>query len=109
MPVSEVRKEDLTRLKGPDGRIKGVERDTSVDEIKQSLRGSSSNKSCKTKSYKINSLLRSSHVNVNVNVNQLMEQRTVASLHPRTATTTQATKVSRTSSDRKMPIEPQSA
>ena len=96
---------DLARLKGPDGRGKGAKRDTSVDEIKQSLRGSISNKSCKTRSYKINSLLRSSLVNIN----QLMEQRTVASLRPRTATITQVTKVSRTSSDRKTSIEPQSA
>ena len=73
------------------GEIKGVEwtgqrreeRGTFVDEIKQSFRGSSSSsisKNCKTRSYKINSLSRRSHVNVN----QLMKRRTVASLRPRT-------------------------
>ena len=104
MPMSEIRKEDLARLKGPDGRSRGVERDTSVDEIKLSLRGSSSSKNCKTKSYKINSLSRSSHDNVN----QLTEQRTVASLHPKTAIIIQAMKVSHKSSDRRTSIEPQS-
>ena len=104
--MSKIRRKDTEKSRGPNGQIKIAELDTFVDETERSFRESNNNKkSHKTKSCKINSLLRKSHVNVNVN--QLMEQRTVASLHPRTATTTRVMKVSNKSINRKTSIEPQ--